>query len=107
VAIEAKWKAVKTVVEAKLVELRDANSPGQKPVGDAQIFMASAAALRSSLHQTKARLKRVGALPQVKAGDTASGKLPGAYVAVENYFNTVGQQFDEKTFEKYFNAIQE
>ena len=72
VAIEAKWKAVKAVVEAKLVELRDANSPGQKPMGDAQIFMASAAALRSSLQQTKAMLKKVGDLPQVKAGDAAT-----------------------------------
>ncbi|MBV8514929.1 MAG: hypothetical protein JO260_06480, partial [Acidobacteria bacterium] len=107
VAIEAKWKAVKAVIEAKLIELRDANSPSQKPVGDAQIFMASAAALRSSLQQTKAMLKKVGDLPQVKSGDAASGKLPRAYVAVEDYLDTVGQQFDEKTFERYFNALQE
>jgi len=107
VAIEAKWKAVKAVIEAKLVELRDANSPDKKPVGDAQIFMASAAALRSSLQQTKAMLKKVGDLPQVKAGDAASGKLPRAYVAIENYLNTVGQEFSEATFEKYFLALQE
>ena len=107
VAIEAKWKTVKTAVEAKLIEIRDAMSIGMKTIGDAEIFFASAAALRSSLQQTKAMLKKVADLPQVKAGDSASGKLPRAYVAVESYLNTVGKQFDEKTFEKYFLALQE
>ena len=107
VAIEAKWKAVKTVVDAKLVEIRNAMSIGMKTIGDAEIFFASAAALRSSLQQTKAMLKKVADLPQVKVGESASEKLPRAYVAVENYLKTVGQQFDEKTFEKYFLALQE
>src|ERR1700759_2619017 len=107
VAIEAKWKAVKTAVETKLIEIRDAMSIGMKTTGDAEIFFASAAALRSSLQQTKAMLKKVADLPQVKIGDSTSGKLPRAYVAVESYLNTVGKQFDEKTFEKFFLALQE
>jgi len=107
IGIEAKWKTVKAAVEAKLIEIRDAMSIGMKTIGDAEIFFASAAALRSSLQQTKAMLKKVADLPQVKAGDSASGKLPRAYVAVESYLKTVGQQFDEKTFEKYFLALQE
>ena len=59
VAIEAKWKAVKAAVEAKLIEIRDAMTIGMKTTGDAEIFFASAAALRSSLQQTKAMLKKV------------------------------------------------
>src|ERR1700723_2954736 len=47
VAIEAKWKTVKTAVEAKLIEIRDAMSIGMKTTGDAEIFFASAGALRS------------------------------------------------------------
>ena len=85
IGIEAKWKTVKAAVEAKLIEIRDAMSIGMKTIGDAEIFFASAAALRSSLQQTKAMLKKVADLPQVKAGDSASGKLPRAYVAVESY----------------------
>ena len=59
VAIEAKWKAVKAAVEAKLIEIRDAMTIGMKTTGDAEIFFASAAALRNSLQQTKAMLKKV------------------------------------------------
>ena len=107
VAIEAKWKAAKTVLDAKLVEIRNAMTIGQRTIGDAEIFFASAAAIRNSLQQTKAMLKKVADLPQVKVGESASEKLPRAYVAVASYLNTVGTQFDEKTFEKYFLALQE
>ena len=57
VAIEAKWKAAKTVLDAKLVEIRNAMTIGQRTIGDAEIFFASAAAIRNSLQQTKAMLE--------------------------------------------------
>ena len=67
-AIETKWKAVKTAIEAKLVEIRDAISLDRNE-DDRRcgILFASAAALRSSLQQTKAMLKKVADLPEVPA----------------------------------------
>jgi len=104
-SIEEKWKATKAAIEAKLTEFRAVINNGQTLTGDAEIFIASSSALRSSLQQTKEMLKKVGELPQVKVSD--STVLPRAYVAVGGYFKAVGSKFDEATFEKYFLAIQE
>ena len=78
-----------------------------KTTGDAEIFIASSAALRSSLQQTKAMLKKVGELPQVKVRRFGIGELPRAYVAVASYLKRLGTSLTRKTFEKYFLAIQE
>ncbi len=61
--------------------------------------------LRQALQQTKLAVRKAGDLPQVHADEGAV--LPRAYAAVASYLEAVGYEFDEKTFEQYFMAIQE
>ena len=105
VAIEAKWKAVKAVVEAKLVEIRDANddrAEDDRRCGDFLCERGGAAEFAAADKGDVEEGCRSAAGEGREMRRASAEKLPRAYVAVESYLKTVGAQFDEKTFEKYF-----
>jgi cyclic beta-1,2-glucan synthetase len=104
-AFEAKLEAVKEVIEARTQELRSLTASGKKLTGDAEVLLGNSTSLYQGLQQLKPVVRKASELPQVQSNDSTI--VPRVYAAVASYYEVVGYEFDEETFEQYFTAIQE
>jgi cyclic beta-1,2-glucan synthetase len=103
--LDAKRKSAKESIENKCQALRELVSSGHKLEGDAEILLSNSNILRQSFEETKRAFRDINALPQVACGE--SNNVPRGYAAVASYLQAVNYDFDEKTFEQYFTAMQE
>lgn len=104
-ALNVKWAGAKESIETSCQILRNLVSAGHKLRGDAEMLLGNSSVLRQSLQETKRVIRNASDLPQVECGEWTN--LPRAYAAVASYLQAVNYEFDDKTFEQYFTAMQE
>jgi len=104
-ALATKWEGAKESIETNCQILRNLVSDGRKLRGDAEMLLGNSNVLRQSFQDTKRVVGNASELAQVECGEWTS--LPRAYAAVASYLQAVNYEFDERTFEQYFTAIQE
>src|ERR1700676_3319622 len=104
-AFEAKWDEVADAMETKCEILRSLASPGDRLHEDAVVLLGNSDRLRQSLQRTKEAIREASEQPQVEITD--GWYVPRVYAAVASYLQAVNYEFDERTFEQFFTAIQE
>jgi cyclic beta-1,2-glucan synthetase len=104
-AFEAKWQETADSIETRCEILRNLAAAGNRLREDAAILLGNSDRLRQSLQRTKEAIREAGEQPQVEIAD--GWYVPRVYAAVASYLQAVNYEFDERTFEQFFTAIQE
>jgi cyclic beta-1,2-glucan synthetase len=104
-AFEAKWEETAESIETRCEILRNLASAGNRLREDAAILLGNSDRLRQSLQRTKEAIRDACEHPQVEITD--GWYVPRVYAAVASYLQAVNYEFDERTFEQFFTAIQD
>ena len=103
--LEVKWREANESIERRCQALRDAAAAGHVLKGEALALEDNVAFLRERLKEVREAVRDTGRLTQVESG--ACQRDPRAYASVAGYFRAVNYEFNEKTFDQFFKALQE
>jgi cyclic beta-1,2-glucan synthetase len=104
-AFEAKWQEAADSIETRCEILRSLASAGNRLREDAAVLLGNSDRLRQSLQRTKEAIREASKQPQVEIAD--GWYVPRVYAAVVSYLQAVNYEFDERTFQQFFTAMQE
>ncbi len=102
--LEVKWREAKESIERRCQALRHAAAAGHVLKGEALALADNVSFLREGLKDVREAVHDTGHLTQVESG--ACQHVPRAYASVASYFRAVNYEFNEKTFDQFFKALQ-
>jgi cyclic beta-1,2-glucan synthetase len=103
--LDVKWREANESIERRCQALRNATAAGHALKGEASALADNVSFLRQSLREVKETVGDTGSLTQVESG--ACQRVPRVYASVATYFRAVNYEFNEKTFDQFFKALQE
>src|SRR5260370_6307914 len=103
--LEVRWREAKESIERRCQALRNAAAEGHVLKGEALALADNVSFLREGLKDVREAVHDAGHLTQVESG--ACQHVPRAYASVASYFRAVNYEFNEKTFDQFFKALQE
>ncbi|HEY2462341.1 MAG TPA: glucoamylase family protein [Candidatus Acidoferrum sp.] len=102
---EEKWNKAKAAMEVRLKAVSDLSSvPQERLATHDKVFRENLSVLQQSLIAVTKSVDEARYLPQIVLAD--GSYRPRAYAAVTAYLHAVHAEFDERTFNVFFDALQ-